>query len=78
MQSTQAILVNASASIMMCPLCVPRRPMVIKSVATSLRGKSQTVTFECAQCGATLKTNEPVSPVDPAQSDFFKQDPTSR
>jgi hypothetical protein len=63
---------------MMCPLCVPRRPMVIKSVATSRRGKLQTVTFECAECGATLKTNEPASPVDPARPDSFKQDPTSR
>lgn len=78
MRSAQPIFVNADASIMMCPVCMPRRPMVIGSVATSLRGTSQTITFECAECGATLKTVEPASPAEPAGPRAFKPDRSPR
>ena len=40
--------------IMSCPACYPPRPMVIKTIKGSLRGKTQTVVFECAVCGATV------------------------
>jgi hypothetical protein len=40
--------------IMSCPICYPPRPMVIKTIKSSLRGKAQTVVLECAACGATV------------------------
>ena len=78
MHSAQAILANSEAPIMVCPVCKPERPMVIKSVTTSFRGKSQTITFECAACGADLQTSAPPSPADPARTDSFKQDRSPR
>jgi len=78
MQSAEAVLANAEASIMICEACTPPRPMVIKSVATSLRGTSQTITFECAACGEALQTRAPPSPSGPVRTDAFKREPSAR
>jgi hypothetical protein len=53
--------------IMLCPSCYPQRPMVIKTVAMSLLGRSRKVVFECTLCGASVETT-PTFARDPAAS----------
>jgi hypothetical protein len=78
MQSAEAVLANAEGSIIICSACTPPRPMVIKSVATSLRGTTQTITFECVACGETLQTSARPSPSDPVRTDAFRREPSAR
>jgi hypothetical protein len=50
-----------------CPSCYPPRPMVIKTIKGSLRGKTRTVVFECAACGATVNAAPQMDdPADPS------------
>jgi RNase P subunit RPR2 len=43
---------TADVTMKMCPTCYPQRPMVIKSVVTSLLGKPREIVFQCPSCGA--------------------------
>ena len=54
MTIAHGIMAATGPAIMTCPNCYPPRPMVIKSVTISLRGKSQKIIFECLECGAVV------------------------
>lgn len=36
-----------------CPVCSPKRPMIVKNIRGLFRNRRPTVIYECATCGAT-------------------------
>lgn len=62
----------AGPPIMTCPTCCPKRPMVIKTVKSSLRGRFRKIVFACSVCGALVEMRLPG--VDPSAASPKEQE----
>jgi uncharacterized Zn finger protein len=51
---------TADVTIEYCPICYPQRPMVIKTVETTLRARPERFIFECPACGAVKQVPAPL------------------
>jgi uncharacterized Zn finger protein len=51
---------SAAPPIEYCPICYPQRPMVIKTVETTLRARPERFIFECPACGAVKQVPAPL------------------